>query len=76
MRNKLMKYVVKPRLFKDKAIEKMKENTAQSALDTAIICLIAIVLGALILAGLYALIDGEVMPTLSQKIKDMFNYTN
>lgn len=76
MRNKLIEYAVKSRLFKNKAFEKMRENTAQSALDTAIICLIAIVLGALILAGLYALIDGEVMPTLSQKIKDMFNYTN
>ncbi len=42
----------------------------------AIVCLIAIVLGALILAGLYALIDSEVMPTLSQRIKDMFDYTN
>ena len=52
MRNKLMEYAVKSRLFKNKAFEKMRENTAQSALDTAIICLIAIVLGALILAGL------------------------
>ncbi len=42
----------------------------------AVVCLIAIVLGALILAGLYALIDSEVMPTLSQRIKDMFDYTN
>lgn len=40
----------------------------------AIIVLISIVLGALILAGLYALIDDTVLPTLTKKIKDMFNY--
>ena len=57
-------------------IEFIADNSGQSALDTAIVCLIAIVLGALILAGLYALIDSEVMPTLSQRIKDMFDYTN
>ena len=36
--------------------------------------LIAVVLGALLLAGLYALFGDVVMPTLNQRIKDMFNY--
>ena len=31
-------------------------------------------LGALLLAGLYALFGDVVMPTLNQRIKDMFNY--
>ena len=30
--------------------------------------------GALLLAGLYALFGDVVMPTLNQRIKDMFNY--
>ena len=34
----------------------------------------AVVLGALLLAGLYALFGDVVMPTLNQRIKDMFNY--
>ena len=33
-----------------------------------------ILLGALLLAGLYALFGDVVMPTLNQRIKDMFNY--
>jgi uncharacterized membrane protein YqgA involved in biofilm formation len=32
------------------------------------------VLGALLLAGLYALFGDVVMPTLTQRIQDMFNY--
>lgn len=36
--------------------------------------LIAVVLGALLLAGLYLLFGEVVMPTLNQKIKEMFNY--
>jgi hypothetical protein len=36
--------------------------------------LISIILGALILGGLYLIINGTVLPTLTQKIKDMFNY--
>ena len=42
----------------------------------AIVVLISIVLGALILAGLYALLDDTVLPTLTTKIQEMFNYTN
>lgn len=42
----------------------------------AVVVLISIVLGALILAGLYALLDDTVLPTLTTKIQEMFNYTN
>ena len=43
-------------------------------IDTAIKILIAVVLGALLLAGLYALFGETVLPTLVQRIKEMFNY--
>ncbi len=36
--------------------------------------LIAVVLGALLLAGLYALFNEQVMPTLTRRIQEMFNY--
>ena len=62
--------------LKERMRKKAADNSGQGALDTAIVCLIAIVLGALILAGLYAILDGEVMPALSQKIQEMFNYSN
>ena len=34
----------------------------------------AVVLGALLLAGLYALFGDVVMPTLNERITNMFNY--
>lgn len=43
-------------------------------IDTAIKILIAVVLGALLLAGLYALFGEMVLPTLTQRVKEMFNY--
>ena len=43
-------------------------------IDTAVKILIAVVLGALLLAGLYALLNETVLPTLTQRIKEMFNY--
>lgn len=58
------------------AQKKLYDNKGQGALDTAVTVLIAVVLGALILAGLYALLDDTVMPTLTKKIQEMFNYKN
>ena len=42
--------------------------------DTAIKILMAVVIGALVLGGLYALFGETVLPTLKQRIIDMFNY--
>ncbi|TWH59304.1 hypothetical protein DesLBE_3679 [Desulfitobacterium sp. LBE] len=52
----------------------MTNNEGQGTLDVAITVLISIVLGALILGGLYLIISGTVLPTITQKIKEMFNY--
>ena len=40
----------------------------------AIKILMAVVIGALLLAGLYALFSENVLPTLSRRITEMFNY--
>lgn len=48
--------------------------SGEGYIDTAVKILIAVVLGALLLAGLYALFGDVVMPTLNQRIRDMFNY--
>ena len=50
------------------------DTRGEGYIDTAVKILIAVVLGALLLAGLYALFGDVVMPTLNQRIKDMFNY--
>jgi len=46
----------------------------ENYVDSGLKILIAVVLGALLLAGLYLLFNSTVMPTLTQKIKDLFNY--
>lgn len=43
-------------------------------IDTAVKILIAVVLGALLLGLLYALFKDTIMPTVTQKINEMFNY--
>ena len=60
---------------KEKLKKAVKDNSGQGALETAVQVLIAVVLGALILGGLYALIGDTVLPSLKQRIQDMFNYT-
>ncbi|MFU0832422.1 MAG: Class III signal peptide-containing protein [Oscillospiraceae bacterium] len=49
-------------------------NAGEGYIDTAIKILLAVVIGALLLAGLYALFGETVLPTLTQRIKEMFNY--
>lgn len=49
-------------------------NAGEGYIDTAVKILIAVVLGALVLAGLYAVLDETVMPTVVERIEDMFNY--
>lgn len=57
-----------------KAAMLMKDTRGENYVDTAVKILIAVVLGALLLAGLYALFGDVVMPTLTQRIQEMFNY--
>ena len=49
-------------------------NAGEGYIDTAVKILIAVVLGALVLAGLYAILNDTVMPSVNQKINEMFNY--
>ena len=57
-----------------KAVMLMKDTRGENYVDTAVKILIAVVLGALLLAGLYALCGDVVMPTLTRRIQEMFNY--
>ncbi len=52
----------------------LRSQCGENFVDSAIKILISVVLGALLLAGLYALFGNTVLPTLTQRIKDMFNY--
>ena len=49
-------------------------TSGENYIDSAVKILIAVVLGGLLLAGLYSLFGDVVMPTLKSKIQEMFNY--
>ena len=47
---------------------------AEGYVDSGVKILIAVVIGALLLAGLYALFNTTIMPTVTEKITDLFSY--
>ena len=47
---------------------------AEGYVDSGVKILIAVVIGALLLAGLYTLFNGTILPTLTTKITGLFNY--
>jgi uncharacterized membrane protein len=47
---------------------------AEGYVDSGVKILTAVVIGALLLAGLYALFNNTIMPTVTQKVQDLFNY--
>lgn len=51
------------------------EEKAENFVDTAIKILMAVVIGSLLLAGLYKLFADTVLPTLTQRVTEMFNYS-
>ena len=42
--------------------------------DAAVKILMAVVIGALVLGGLYLLFSGTILPELTRRITEMFNY--
>lgn len=64
---KIMNLVLKGKMV-------LADKKGEGALNTAITVLISVVLGALLLAGLYALIGDVVLPQLKQRIIEMFNF--
>ena len=56
------------------AKELLKSKRGENFVDSGIKILIAVVIGALLLGGLYALFGDVILPTLNQKVTDMFNF--
>ena len=63
----------------DKAAAKtraiMMSKKGEGYVDSGVKILIAVVIGALLLAGLYTLFDTTIMPTVSTKVQGLFNYS-
>ena len=52
----------------------VESNTGEGYIDTGVKIIIGVVVGGVILAGLYALFNTTIIPTLTEKISGMFNY--
>jgi len=52
----------------------ISNQRGEGYVDTGIKILIAVVIGALLLAGLYALFNDVIMKTVTEKIQELFNY--
>jgi hypothetical protein len=59
-------------MIKGRAI--LAGNSGEGMVDSAVKILISIVIGALLLAGLYALFGDVILPTLQERIEEMFNF--
>lgn len=52
----------------------IQARRAENFVDSGIKILIAVVIGALLLGGLYALFGDTIMPTVTEKVEDMFEF--
>ena len=52
----------------------LANNRGEGYVDTGVKILIAVVIGALLLAGLYTLFNTTIMPTVTTKITELFSY--
>lgn len=75
MKRLIEKAKIKSTRLWNKAGIALQDQAGESYVDTGVKILIAVVIGALLLAGLYTLFGDVVMPTLTQKITQMFNYS-
>ncbi len=70
----MRKIITKATIKALQAKELLKSNKGENFVDSGIKILIAVVIGALLLGGLYALFGDVILPTLNQKVTDMFNF--
>ncbi|RAU96871.1 DUF6133 family protein [Paenibacillus sp. YN15] len=52
----------------------LNNRRGEGFVDSAVKILMAVVIGALLLGGLYLLFSGTILPTLTERIREMFNY--
>ena len=52
----------------------IESTVGEGYVDTGVKIIVGVVIGGVILAGLYTLFNGTVIPTLTTKIGNMFNY--
>ncbi len=60
---------------KEKCSQLFKSKSGEGFIDTAVKILISVVIGALLLAGLYTLFKDTVLPSVTERIKALFDYS-
>lgn len=65
---------VKGLQVKEKIKDTLTSQRGEGFVDTALKILISVVVGALLLAGLYMLFKDTILPTLTDRIKMLFDY--
>lgn len=61
--------------LKTEIVRILQNNSGEGFVDTAVKILISVVIGGLLMGGLYLLFKDTVLPTLTQKVTEMFNYS-
>lgn len=59
---------------KERTADILRRDNAEGFVDTALKILISVVVGALLLAGLYMLFKDTLLPTLTQRIIELFDF--
>ena len=75
MKNFMNKIQAKANSLAIRAKTTIENVKAEGYVDTGVKIIIAVVVGAVILGGLYALFNGVILPRLNIEIGEMFNYT-
>lgn len=57
-----------------RAVVAVANIKAEGYVDSGVKILIAVVIGALLLAGLYALFNDTIMPTVTERIEELFDF--
>lgn len=52
----------------------IESTSGEGYIDTGVKIIIGVIIGGVILAGLYALFNTTIIPTLTNKITEMFSY--
>ena len=73
-KNKANGMAMKLQMMKENAKSVLSNECGENYVDSGVKILIAVVLGALLLGGLYALFGDVIMPTLTERIEEMFDY--
>lgn len=74
MNDLAVKGYVKGIQVRAKLAEVFTRESGEGLMDTALKILISVVVGALLLTGLYTLFKDTILPTLTRKIVNLFNY--